>query len=463
MSTSVDNITEAHQVFSHKGSLLLRTLLVLLFVVLIADLTPGLRIGISSGLSGKNILLYIVVIAIAIRAATGSRGIRFSDLDVHMPFLLLIAYATITIIIVSAFSPTYSILRATITLKNQLIDLYLFMFVFRYGLDRREDYLRILRFVVVTLLILSFLTLIDFLNVPDLGIIGLHDGRIEGPFGSANQYGALLAFLIPMSIATISPNLRRWRKRLWWLGIIITGALLLATGSRGALVSIVVGSTIGVYLLRRYLNMRQVAKYATIAFGLFAVFVILFLIFNADLLMGRIEKTTSGNIYVATAGRFGIWSAALKVMLEWPMSFLVGNGWNAFESSGIWKSAHNEYLDRTYELGAIGLALFVWLLYTITTRARRRLSTADPELRKILIGYVFSMSIVVVNITFSGLPDPWTVIWIVTGIIMGLQATATSEYRVVDPTNDATVSSGMGFETGGSSAPVVSSRVDAGK
>ena len=75
------------QIPAKKGSFPRRAILSLLFVVLLIDLAPDLRIGIGSGLSGKNILLYIVVIGISMRSATSSRGIRFSDLDAHAPFL----------------------------------------------------------------------------------------------------------------------------------------------------------------------------------------------------------------------------------------------------------------------------------------------------------------------------------------------------------------------------------------
>ena len=212
------------------------------------------------------------------------------------------------------------------------------------------------------------------------------------------------------------------------------GVLLVATGSRGALVSLVSGSAVGAFILRRYVDIRQVARIAAVVLGFFLVVFVIFLTLNPEFLLERFEKTTSSNIYVASSGRLEIWMAAMLIMLEWPWSFLVGNGWNSFNSSGIWKSAHSEYVDRFYELGVIGLLLFIWLLYQVTTRARRRLATADPELRRILIGYVFSMSIVVVNIFFATLPDPWTIIWVITGLIMGLQASpaidsAEIEYR----------------------------------
>lgn len=419
--------------------LLRKLLLIVLFIVLLTDMTPGLRVGIMPGLSGKNLLLYIVVFTILVRVATHSNGLRFSDLDVHAPFILMILYAMFTLVIASMLSPAFDMMRGLITLKNQMADLFLFLFAFRYGLESRQDFLSMLRFVIVTMLIMSIVTLVDFLNIPDLGLIGTYNGRIEGPVGAANQYGALLVFLLPITIAAASPDLRGWKKWFWWFGILVTGVLLVATGSRGAVVALVLGSAIGAFVLRRYIDMRQVGKIAAAVLGFFLVVAVIFTIINPEFLLERFDKTTSANIYVASSGRLEIWTASILVMLEWPWSFLVGYGWNSFDSSGIWKAAHNEYVDRLYELGVIGLSLFLWLLYQITTRARRRLATADPELRKIFIGYVFSMSTVVVSIFFAALPGPWTIIWVITALIMGLQATPALDSAESDDRNGAPV------------------------
>ena len=439
MSSLPQNKPQVYQYKGRQSMLLRKLLLVVLFIVLLTDMTPNLRVGILPGLSGKNLLLYIVVFTILVRMATNSRDLRFSELDVHAPFILMIIYAMFTIVIASMLSPAFSMLRGVVTLKNQLVDLYLFMFVFRYGLERREDFLSVLRFVIVTMLVLSIVTLIDFLNIPDLGWIGTYNGRIEGPIGAANQYGALLVFLLPISIAAFSPTLRGWRKWFWWFGIFVMGVLLVATGSRGALAALVLGSAIGAFILRRYVDMRQVAKIGAAVFGIFLVIILIYALLNPEFLLERFEKTTSDNIYVASSGRLEIWTAAILVMLEWPWSFLVGYGWNSFDASGIWKAAHNEYVDRLYELGLIGLSLYIWLLYQITTRARRRLATADPELRRILIGYVFSMSTVLVSIFFAALPDPWTIIWVITGLIMGLQAMPALSSEEADQRNGAPV------------------------
>ncbi len=109
-------------------------------------------------------------------------------------------------------------------------------------------------------------------------------------------------------------------------------------------------------------------------------------------------------------------------MLEWPYSYLVGYGWNAHEYSGIWKSAHNVYLDIWYELGMIGMLMFFWLLYSLITRLLPAIRLANTDDRRVLIGYTFGMLAVYVAISFVLLPTAWPYVWAITGIVMGYQS-----------------------------------------
>ncbi len=412
-----------------------RILLYLMFLVLMIDLMPGLGLGFGLGLSAKNLFLYLLLILIAIRIALQPSGLRLVDLDIHIPYLVLMAYAALTWAISTIFDPTYNSIRGAISFKNQLVDLYLFFFVFRYGIHRSEDYIWLLKAILVTLIISSLITLIDFFNIPDLGIIGEHKGRLEGPIGAANQYGALLAFLIPVCIGFMPRDTKRIGRYFWVTGILIMAALLVATGSRGALVAIIGGSILSVIYLRHYLNMRLVITYGTLSLILLVAVAAVVLIVYPELAQERLEKTTSGSLETASSGRLSIWRAALLVMLEWPVSFLVGYGWNAYEASGIWKSAHNEYLDRMFELGTIGLSINLYLLYVLVSRTRRLLSDSSENMRRLQIGYIFAVLIMFVDIFFVAIPDPWTVIWVITGLLFGLQSLVeTNGQSAEDPT-----------------------------
>ena len=147
-----------------------------------------------------------------------------------------------------------------------------------------------------------------------------------------------------------------------------------------------------------------------------------FVIFNPDFVQERLQKSTGTDLRTASSGRLDIWTAAILVMAEWPISFVVGYGWNSYSYSGIWKSAHNEYIDRLYELGIIGLTIFCLLLRALIERAKRALSGCDTESKSIFIGYAFGMIATSIEIFFSSLPDSWTVIWVVTGIVIGLSS-----------------------------------------
>lgn len=396
-----------------------------MFLVLMIDNIPGMGIGIGLGLSAKNLYLYFLVLLIAVKAGTGSKGLKFVDMDIHWPFILLIFYSVLTWIVSSVFDPTYDSLRGAVAMKSQLIDYYLFLVVFLYGVKTRSQFWWLLRVVVVTMFVSSFVTLIDFLNIPDLGIVGTYKGRLEGPFGAANQYGALLAFLMPISIS-LTPSRKGMARFFWIIGVIVTGTLLIATGSRGAYLAVFAGSIAAAFYLRQFLNVRVVARYAAIGLACLVLLLVVFAVLNPEFLLERFEKTTSSDIKYGSSGRIEIWTAVLLVMAEWPMSFIVGYGWNAYETSGIWKAAHNEYLDRLFELGAIGVLLFVAVLRSVPARLRRAIKDADDELSRVYKGYVFSMAIIFVDIVFVAIPDPWAIVWVVSGLMVGLSKTKAS-------------------------------------
>ncbi len=142
---------------------------------------------------------------------------------------------------------------------------------------------------------------IDFLNIPNLGIFGEHKGRTEGIVGAANQYGAVLAFCIPIALAIMprgKGSLSFWT---WRFSILVSGALLIATGSRGSYVAVLGSSIVGVVYLRHYLSMVAVVRYASAAFVLVTVLIIGLIVYYPDLLAGRLQTTASGSLEDASA------------------------------------------------------------------------------------------------------------------------------------------------------------------
>ena len=406
----------------HRSSPGRRFLLYGLFLIVLLDSLPNIGLGIGLGLSAMNLFLYFLLVLIAIRTVVGIKGIKFTELDVHLPFLLLMGYAGLTWAILGIFEPSYSAFQGAIAFKNQLLDLFLLMVIFRYGVESQEDFVWLIRAAMMTVFISSIVVLIDFLNIPNLDFFGTHKGRAEGIVGEPNQYGALLAFCLPIAVAVMPRNRSTILYWVWRVAMFSSVAMLISTGSRGAYLAVFGGYVAGAIYLRHYLNMKQVFQYSVATMAVVSILTLGLILYYPDLLTGRFEDTVSGSLDTASAGRVQIWAATARVMLEWPYSLFVGYGWNSAEFSGIWKSAHNEYLDRLYELGFLGLILFITLLVCVITRVKKVLRTTQDTYRPILIGYTFGMLSVTVAIFFVALSNTWSFVWAITGMVMGLQA-----------------------------------------
>lgn len=394
-----------------------------MIVIWLADVMFGIGFSFGAGLSTKNLYLYFIVAMIALDAALKPGDFTFTDLDIHVPFVLLICYAIFSWALSNVTNPLYPPLTTLIALKSTLVDQYLFFLAFRYGVRTHEDSLWLIRAIVGTLLATSVFTLIDFLDIPDFGIVDVSQGRLEGPIGESNQYGALLAFLLPLAV-NLAPSTWGVRRIAWYLCILASVLLLVATGSRGAYVSVILGSALAVFNLRAYLDMGRVVRLAGLALLVFVVVGTVYAVLLGEALDIVLKKTTAGDVGSVSSGRTDIWRAGLLVMIEWPMSFLVGLGWNAWQVSGIWKSAHNEYLNYLFELGLIGLALFLYLLHNLFRRVRRLVASGDTQLQPLLVSYAFSFTMLCNAIFFTSIPRVWPIFWPITGLVFGLTSFA---------------------------------------
>ena len=126
----------------------------------------------------------------------------------------------------------------------------------------------------------------------------------------------------------------------------------------------IAGSLIAIVILRRHLSSVVVIR-GTAKALLVASAVLLFVGLQfTDMVEERIERTTSDDATQITAGRIDIWSAALSEMNENRMSFLLGNGWTSFRLI-VDKGSHNTYLRILFELGLLGLSIYLILIYVV--------------------------------------------------------------------------------------------------
>jgi len=408
---------------------MIRYLLMLLYVLSAAEATFELNLGVGLGLSTTNLLLYALIFTILARAALTTTDIQIPLLGVHVAFGVLAAYAALSWSLNSLFDPTYPSFKGLMTLKNEIVDNFLFFLVFFFGANSYEDAKKIFLFALHLVAIMTALTIVDASTPINLGIMGQdHDGRVSGPIGSSNQYGAFMAFFVPI-FAAMAMGSKGVARIVWWLVFLCGFALLIATGSRGTYVAMVVAIVIGLKFIAPFFDRRAIRRVGLQMAAVLLLITVSVSLTNIELVERRLEQSTSTNIDELSSGRSAIWRATILVQAEEPYSFIYGKGWNSHEESGIWKSAHNSYLLFLYELGIIGVIMFLGVLLSVVLQIRVLVMRTEGKERILMSGVAFGFFGVIVAIMFLDLYSPWFYIWSFLGMSLRIAYEKDREYQ----------------------------------
>ncbi len=415
-------------------------LLITCFAFLLLEVPLGFNVNLAPGVSLKNLFIYILVAVTVIESTIGQTDVRFSLMRLHVAYISLILFIVFSwAISAAAFERIdYPVGKSFIELKSSYVDRYLIMFVFLYALKDRQQVINVALALIWIVLLTNFLTLLDLFNIPNLPFIEVrHDGRVEGLIGQANQYGGFLVFWIPAFVSAFLLS-HGPRRVAIGIGVLVSIGLLLLTGSRGAMVGALAGSMIGAVVLRRYLPSRVIIRGTAATVMVTTAIVLVVAVQFTEMVESRIERTTASDSSMATAGRVDIWSKALSIMADNPESFIYGNGWMTFRLI-VNKGAHNMYLETLFELGAIGLLLYLLLLYVTVNLFRDALRGANGQTRILLLGVTFSFCAVIVSTFFSELYRPWMLIWAYAGLMLRLALIEISDIRISHATSRPSV------------------------
>ena len=404
-----------------------RYLLALFFFILYAGNNIGLNISLMPGISLKNLLLYGIFCGIAINAAVArNRSIELSG--VLLPFGAIIIYALITCIAAGFIFNVadYDVRASVIRLKSQLVDDFITFIVFFYGVLHARDARWLLRALIWIAVVGNIITLIDAFDVPNLGIVEAKpsDGRFLGFIGSANDYGSFLTLFLPASIALYYAE-SGIRKKWAALGVLSTAFALVLTFSRGAYVSVIVGSVVAAVFLRHLFDVRAFFRSVFIAVAVgTALVAVAIAIGYTELFQDRLGRF-EGSTHVATSGRSTIWTNAIRAMLENPITFITGTGYNAYETSRqFYAATHNHYLNYLYNLGVIGLFLFVYVFIATLLTARSSIEYADQSARPFLVAAIVGLFGFMFTQLFGEYKGSGILTWAYLGVIMRLSVSS---------------------------------------
>ena len=291
-------------------------LLISLFAILLGDIMFGLGLSLAPGLSLKNAMLYILFSALILEFLVGDRDSLREIWPLHGAWALLVFYAFFSwlTIVLLGLHRGYDVLESFISLKSQLADLFLFLLVYLYGPKDTQSPIKVLRVLVALLVLINVVTIIDFLNIPDLGIISeRHDGRVTGPVQQVNQYGLILIFLIPVTVGLMFASTGMSRL-VFAVGSAMAVVLLGLTVSRGSWVGLIVGGVLAMYFVRDHVRRDVIIKGGLVALLILAITAVSLAVVNPEGFLSKFTFSSSSDLNSVSSGRVDVWRRVLTKM-----------------------------------------------------------------------------------------------------------------------------------------------------
>jgi O-antigen ligase len=402
------------------------TILAIAALFLLATDAVNYELTLIPGLSVKNILVYMVGTLIALRMVVTRQSIMAAT-SMQGAFLVLILYATITWLVAALVIdyPRYDMYFSAIRLKNGLIDHLIFFLVFLFGVRNADEGIKVIKGILLGVLLANAVTILDAVGILDIGFKIREDGRTSGAIGESNQYAAFIVLFLPATIAVAVAS--RGVMRLFWLGAALVGAYALAmTASRGGFVGLALALAVGAYLYRHLVSYSRVAGWALGAVVILVVFIALSP-YGGLLAERMIGQSAGGDMTQVSSGRSEIWTKALEVMIENPVTLITGYGWDVYDTMPFNYSPHNHYLGMWFSLGLLGVFCNVYLLGSAIARAKRASEVAHPPHRGQLIAFVVGGIALMAAIFFVDLHNPWHYFWMYAGLVMRLALSVNEE------------------------------------
>ncbi|MFZ0255479.1 MAG: O-antigen ligase family protein [Gammaproteobacteria bacterium] len=415
-----------------------RILAIGFFLVLIVPDMLGWEVSLAPGLSIKNVFLYLLFIGLGLQMAVEGRFREIELPTVHLIFLLLIFDAIFMWLFASMVANyrNYDAADGLIALKGLLIDHYLVFLVYFYLLRTGDDAMWVMERILWITVAINTLIVIDSYDIPDLGIVGQDElGRVQGALddhrAGANEYARFLILFLPALLFGIVTAAGR-KRYIYMAGVLMSAAALILTTSRGAFIGLFAGFLVAAFYLRRLVPLKTIAKpAAAIVVGTILMGIVASSEFSQLFYARFVENASISDVESATSGRNVIWGNALVQQAQAPYTFLIGYGWRAYTSMDFRYGTHNHYLSYLFNLGAVGLGLFLALSAQIIRLAKQGAELTDGAVKFQLLAFIIGSFCLLIAVFFSEIFRVWLFFWAYAGIAMRMCVGA---MEVVTPT-----------------------------
>jgi O-antigen ligase len=406
----------------------LRYLLALLIVFLTTADVSGWTLSLAPGLSVKNAIIYLILLALAARFVVRG-GMQMQLPKIHLWFGVLIAYAMLTWLAAGLLLDykSYTLLRSGIDLKANLLDNAVVFVLYLYGARTLRDAKFVLKCTLIAVTAANAIAIGNVaglfqIGITTVGIEGNLTGRVFGAFGHANETAALIVCLLPAYVAAALSS--GGAARLFWaLAGTVSAALMIMCGSRGAFVGLALSVLFASYICRGIISWRRAATLVVILGAVAVPLLALVSINFGGILVHRVVETIQ-DPGGGDNDRTSIWLPVVDKMMANPVTLITGFGWDSYDVMGFFYATHNYYLLLWFELGIIGLACYLMVIRQLVITARRAAETALDETARYLIAFIYGIIAMSGAIFFTLIFRPWPYVWAYIGLTMRMAVIA---------------------------------------
>ena len=359
--------------------------------------------------TSEALLAILVLVLIGRHLARNPPAIERTPLD--LPVLLFAAATVLTLLGLTGF---YS--DQLVALVKAAGGFVLFFVVTQSLRDRREIWM-VLAAVLVAALAVALQTVVPIIQGVD-AVTAL--SRATGNLIDPNLFAGYLALVIPLALAFGIAMRWRWAPVLSGLAMLVFGAAMVATLSRGGWLGFLAAVVTMVLLLpgrrRVVLGVSAGVLVVLLAGGL------------AGPVVARLGTSAGASPLQTFTDRIPIWSAAIGMFVQHPV-FGVGlnnftNYLPSYDPSLDVNQAHDLVLNIAAERGLIGLITFsIFLVWLFRTSIRAVRWAPDPSYRVLAAGVTASFAAFLADSLFDVAYYDYKILllfWLLVGIAASL-------------------------------------------
>ena len=376
-----------------------------------------------------------------------SEEIKFTSIPLNLPILSFIAICTLSLVWSNTFFT--SLKELPLFLAGPLL-----YFIIVNNIKDEKQISRLLGAVVLIGTVFGIYGIFQY-NGIDFSFwvnnIGRH--HVFGLFGNVNYFAEYLIVPLPLTISLFFALRNRTHKILLLVGILTMGSSLFLTFTRGSYLAIGISSIFMFFLFLFFFSkgksfIKENKKFLMVILIAIITAAFLFIIPTSLNKPGTaisqikerisIENLTSE---LLSGRRVAIWKCTWMMIKDHPILglgigtykyntlryqakfFEQGNNRSIYPY-GFADKTHNEYLQLWAELGAIGLAIFLWLVIAYFNYGIRYLKREEDEQKQgVMIGLMGAVVAVLVDGIFGfplHLPATIVLFWLIMGLAVAM-------------------------------------------